>query len=66
MQLNDKIEKYLETIYETDDLGKVPEEVLEALYVAQEITKKCGEELASRQVIANIVVNFDRNFKILA
>ena len=64
-ELNKTIEKNLEIIYEIDDLSKVPEEVLEALYVAQQIARKCGGDLVSRQVIANIVINFDRNFKIL-
>lgn len=62
-KFNERIETYLKIIYETEDLSTVPKEVKDALFSAQELTKKCGGELASRQIIANII-NFDKNFSI--
>lgn len=49
----------IKQMYNVSSLDKVPIEVLDALDSANELCKRAGGELVSRQIIASIIVTTD-------
>lgn len=47
-------------MYNVNSLDKVPIEVLDALELTNDLCKRAGGELVSRQVIASIIVQSDK------
>ena len=59
--MNKKAETILKQMYLTDELLDIPQDVIFAVRDADELCKRAGGELASRQIIANLVQQNDKN-----
>lgn len=59
--MNKKAETILKQMYLTETLSDVPQEVIFAVRDADELCKRAGGELASRQIIATLVQQNDKD-----
>ena len=59
--MNIKSERILKQMYFTELLSDIPQDVIFAVRDADELCKRAGGELASRQIIASLVQQNDKN-----
>ena len=59
--MNKTAERILKQMYLTETLSDVPQEVIFAVRDADELCKRAGGELASRQIIASLVLQHDKD-----
>ncbi len=59
--MNIKAETILKQMYFTELLSDIPQDVIFAVRDADELWKRAGGELGSRQIIANLVQQNDKN-----
>lgn len=59
--MNIRAEQILKQMYLTELMDDIPQDVIFAVRDADELCKRAGGELASRQVIANLVQQNDKN-----
>lgn len=59
--MNIKAETILKQMYFTELLSDIPQDVIFAVRDADELCKRAGGKLASRQIIASLVQQNDKN-----
>ena len=57
--MNERIKNILLKMYRTEDIQDVPIDTLSAIHLTNMLCERVGGELASRQIIADIVVRTD-------
>ena len=57
--MNERVKNILLKMYRTEDIQDVPSDTLSAIILTNVLCERAGGELASRQIIADIVVRTD-------
>lgn len=57
--MNERLKNILLKMYRTDSLDDIPNDTLSAIILTDMLCDRAGGELASRQVIADIIVRTD-------